>query len=321
VTSGGQRAGVGWAYIGVMLGGAVSVAANIAHSFVPPAGAPPGWRPMQGAVLSAVFWPVALFVAIEILSRTTWPAGIAWRIVRLGGLLPVAVVAAVVSYRHLSGLIRYYGEDGLTATVGPLAVDGLMIVASAALLASPSSRPDTVMSPVADQATLPTGPVEDVATADEPVTPPASGDATTEPAAPAKDGTRSASRRSQLDEARAFVRAELAAGRNPSGAAVGRHFGRNSRWGQRLVREVAELASPTTDAVEGSSRTHTRSTELSPPSTGALSQEASIDQANSPSEAVHFGPLSTYPSKITDLPAEVHTKALQSDGAFTSISP
>jgi hypothetical protein len=48
---------------------------------------------MHDAVLSAVLWPVALFVAIEILSRTTSPAGMAWRIVRLGGLLPVAVVA------------------------------------------------------------------------------------------------------------------------------------------------------------------------------------------------------------------------------------
>lgn len=101
-----------------------------------PAGAPPDWSPLPGAVVGAVFWPVALFVAIEILARTAWPAGLPWKVVRLGGLLPVAVVAAVVSYRHLAGLIRFYGEDGLTATVGPLAVDGLMIVASAAIVAS-----------------------------------------------------------------------------------------------------------------------------------------------------------------------------------------
>ena len=150
-----RRDGVGWAYAGVLLGGAVSVAANVAHSFVPPAGVPSGWHPMRGAVLSAVFWPVSLFVALEILSRTTWPAGILWRVIRLGGLLPVAVVAAVVSYRHLSGLIRYYGEDGLTATFGPLAVDGLMVVASAALLASSVSPPIGVVSPADERATPP----------------------------------------------------------------------------------------------------------------------------------------------------------------------
>ena len=156
-----RRDGVGWAYVGVLLGGAVSVAANVAHSFVPPAGVPPGWHPMRGAVLSAVFWPVSLFVALEILSRTTWPAGILWRAIRLGGLLPVAVVAAVVSYRHLSGLIRYYGEDGLTATFGPLAVDGLMVVASAALLASSVSPPTRVMSPADESATPPADGAQD----------------------------------------------------------------------------------------------------------------------------------------------------------------
>ena len=124
-----RGARLGWAYGAAGLGGTVSVAANVAHSFVPPAGASAGWQPLPGAVTAAVFWPVALFVAIEVLSRTAWPDGGWWRLVRFGGLLPVALVAAVVSYRHLSGLIRYYGEDGLTATVGPLAVDGLMIVA------------------------------------------------------------------------------------------------------------------------------------------------------------------------------------------------
>jgi hypothetical protein len=314
VTSGDQRNGVGWAYVGVMLGGAVSVAANVAHSFVPPIGAPPGWRPMQGAVLSAVFWPVALFVAIEILSRTTWPEGIAWRMVRLGGLLPVAVVAAVVSYRHLSGLIRYYGEDGLTAAFGPLAVDGLMIVASAALLASPSSPPSTVVSPLAEQATLPAGPVQDVASTDDPATPPASGDATTEPAAPVKNGSRSPTPRSQLDEARTFVRAELAAGRNPSGAAVGRRFGRNNRWGQRIVREVTEFASGKTDGAEGSSRTRSHRTKLSPELTGTLAHEVSTDEADPPSEPPTPDSPESVPSRSTGSPAEVHTKAFQSDG-------
>jgi hypothetical protein len=119
-----------------MLGGAVSIAANVAHSYVPPADAPPGWGPPSGAVLGAVFWPVALFVAIEILARTPWRPGWRWLALRLGGLLPVAVVAAVVSYRHLAGLLAYYREDPLTATIGPLAVDGLMVMATAALIAT-----------------------------------------------------------------------------------------------------------------------------------------------------------------------------------------
>jgi hypothetical protein len=131
-----SSAGRGWAYAGALLGAGVSVAANVAHSYVPPADAGPAWSPHTGAVVGAVFWPVALLVAIEVLARVPWPNAARWTVVRFGGLGPVAIVAAVVSYRHLSGLLSYYGEDGITSTVGPLAVDGLMVMATGALLAT-----------------------------------------------------------------------------------------------------------------------------------------------------------------------------------------
>lgn len=135
--------GRGWGYAGALLGGLVSIAANVAHSYVAPAGAAPGWRPAFGAVVGAVFWPVALFVAIEILARTAWPRAVRWVVVRFLGLLPVAVVAAIVSYGHLSGLLAHYGESSLTAHLGPLAVDGLMVMASSALMATaPGRTPD-----------------------------------------------------------------------------------------------------------------------------------------------------------------------------------
>lgn len=134
-------AGRGWAYLGAILGGTVSIAANIAHSYVPPSNAPADWAPQPGAVVGAIFWPIALFVAVEILARIAWPTGRGWTILRFGGLLPVALVAAVVSYRHLAGLLGYYGEDPLTVAIGPLAVDGLMIMATGALLATGNDRP------------------------------------------------------------------------------------------------------------------------------------------------------------------------------------
>ena len=136
--------GRGWGYVGAVLGGLVSIAANVAHSYVPPAHAPAGWHPPFGDVVGAVFWPVALFVAIEILARTAWPRATRWVVVRFAGLLPVAVVAAIVSYGHLSGLLAHYGESSLTAHLGPLAVDGLMVMASSALMATaPGRTPDT----------------------------------------------------------------------------------------------------------------------------------------------------------------------------------
>jgi hypothetical protein len=141
--------GLAWPYAGLILGGGVSVAANVAHSYVPPSRALPGWTPSPGAVLLAAFWPAAVFVAVEIMARASWAAGRRWVLVRWGGLAPVALVAAVVSYRHLSGLLGFYGEDRVTVEIGPLAVDGLMIVSTGALLAM---SPRTITTVDLDQA-------------------------------------------------------------------------------------------------------------------------------------------------------------------------
>jgi hypothetical protein len=87
-----------------------------------------------------VFWPVALFVAIEIMARTPWPEQRRWTWLRFGGLTAVATVAAIVSYRHQAGLLAFYGEDSVTTVLGPLAVDGLMVMAAGALLATRRTR-------------------------------------------------------------------------------------------------------------------------------------------------------------------------------------
>lgn len=132
--------GRGWAYTGAILGGAVSIAANVAHSFIPPHNAPATWTPEPGAVVGAIVWPVFLFIAVEILARVLWPRGGGWQLMRWGGLLPVTVVAAFVSYRHLSGLLAHYGEEPIVYLLGPLAVDGLMVMATGALMATGRQR-------------------------------------------------------------------------------------------------------------------------------------------------------------------------------------
>jgi hypothetical protein len=130
-----KQRGRGWAYTGAILGGLASIAANVAHSFLPPHGAPTDWAPEPGAVVGAIVWPVFLFITVEILYRTAWPRGWSWGILRWAGLLPTAGVAAFVSYRHLSGLLAQYGEEPIVYYLGPLAVDGLMIMAAGALMA------------------------------------------------------------------------------------------------------------------------------------------------------------------------------------------
>jgi len=159
--------GRGWAYTGAILGGLVSVAANVAHSFIAPAGAPSGWSPQPGAVVGAIVWPVFLFVAVEILARYTWPAGGWWTLLRFGGMTPVTLVAAFVSYRHLSGLLTYYGEDTLVSTFGPLAVDGLMVMATGAILATGARIRHTTTAPAMASAV----PAKPASITTEPATP------------------------------------------------------------------------------------------------------------------------------------------------------
>lgn len=130
-----------WAYLGVVVGAVVSVAANVAHSYVRPPDLPDelsavAWTPEPGAVIGATFWPIALLITTEIMVRTHWPPGRAWLLLRFLGLLPVAAVAGIVSYLHLHGLLQHYHEAPLTCLIAPLSVDGLMVMASSALVAS-----------------------------------------------------------------------------------------------------------------------------------------------------------------------------------------
>jgi hypothetical protein len=131
----GQPSGarlVAWSAFG--LGVAASVAANVAHA-----------QPQIGPRVAAAFVPLALLLAVECMSRPRWHrAGAWWGLARYGGTGLVALVAAVMSYRHMRSLLLSYGEDPLNAAIGPLAVDGLMVVAGFALLAMnhPAQQPD-----------------------------------------------------------------------------------------------------------------------------------------------------------------------------------
>ncbi|MGI5237004.1 hypothetical protein [Dactylosporangium sp. CA-139066] len=147
--------GRGWAYTGAILGGAISVAANIAHSFIRPATAPDTWSPEPGAVISAMAWPVVLFVAVEILARTPWPNKVSYHLLRWAGLPPVAFVAALVSYRHLSGLLAYYGEEPIVQRLGPIAIDGLMLMATGAIIATRHMTTPAADTTPADTSTQP----------------------------------------------------------------------------------------------------------------------------------------------------------------------
>lgn len=125
--------GVSWLAFG--LGIIISVSANVGHIWFV---SKPSAEAMISAMVFAAFWPVALAVAVEVLSRVTWPAALRWP--GLLGTVLVGGVALVVSYRHMNGLLLYFGESNLSAMLGPIGVDGLLIVGGFALLAIGETR-------------------------------------------------------------------------------------------------------------------------------------------------------------------------------------
>lgn len=124
---------VAWA--GFVFGSLTSVAANVLAARIPPAGAHPGWTPAVDAQLGAAVWPLALLLSVEALARVRWPGGFGWLLARYGGVAGVAVGSALISYGHISHVLTTWGYSELGARVGPLVIDGLMVVAGFALLA------------------------------------------------------------------------------------------------------------------------------------------------------------------------------------------
>jgi hypothetical protein len=164
--------GRGVAYTGLFVGVGVSVAGNVAHAYVPPSGAPVGWGPPGGLVLSAAVWPLVLFLAVEAMLQVPWPRTWYYVVARWGGLSVVAFVAGFISYQHLSDLLTFWGEDGLTTDVGPIvlnatdlgpfAVDGLMVMCAGALLALRDCQPVVEPSTIEDLSRLTTAAVNSV---------------------------------------------------------------------------------------------------------------------------------------------------------------
>lgn len=122
----GQR----WAYCGLVGGIGFSILGNVTHTVLAQSGVAMAIR-----VPLAVIWPVFLFVAIEVLVRVDWRERFIDHIGRAVLWVPVGMVSAVVSYRHLHSLLSLADpQDWFSALIGPAAIDGLMLGCTAALL-------------------------------------------------------------------------------------------------------------------------------------------------------------------------------------------
>jgi len=143
------------AWLGFGFGTVMSIAGNVLYTWVPrpPENAPEDWAPPTDwapsipSQIGAAVWSVGLLLAVEILSRVTWPEGRGWQVAKYGGAGTVAVGSAVISYGHLQHVLYAWGY-GLGSYVGPLVLDGLMVVSGFALLAMGTElRPTKATAP------------------------------------------------------------------------------------------------------------------------------------------------------------------------------
>lgn len=113
--------GRGPAYAGVVLGFAASITGNIASTLLTDSAVSLWLR-----VPVSVLWPILTYVGIETLTRTQWQKRWTHHLARLVLIVPVAGVAAYVSYLHQHHLLILMGEKGMTQLFGPLAIDGAL---------------------------------------------------------------------------------------------------------------------------------------------------------------------------------------------------
>jgi hypothetical protein len=115
-----------WACRGViLLATAVSVWANILHS---DRGAVP--------IIINALPPLIVLAGFELISRIPIPEGTPWlmRWARVIAVIGVSGIGAWLSYWHQNSAFLRYAKDVQTATLLPLSIDGLMIIASVSLI-------------------------------------------------------------------------------------------------------------------------------------------------------------------------------------------
>jgi hypothetical protein len=140
------------AWLGFVFGSVMSIAANVLHAWLPVDERPAGWSPGIAPQVGSAVWPIGLLLSVEVLSRVPWAPGFWWALARYGGAGTVAVGSAIISYGHVHEVLLAWDYGPLGAAVGPLVLDGLMVVSGFALLTMSREQAGTAGSVTADLA-------------------------------------------------------------------------------------------------------------------------------------------------------------------------
>lgn len=119
------------AYVSLGVGAGLSMAGNLADTY----------RTRGAATdtldeVMAIGWPALVILAIEMFVSPRWSAKTMFQVWRWVGCLAVGGMAMIVSWTHLHGLMASRGQLDIVAILGPLAIDGMAIMATGLILST-----------------------------------------------------------------------------------------------------------------------------------------------------------------------------------------
>lgn len=121
----------GIAYLALLLGAGLSVAGNVADTFRTRG-------PLTDSldIIMAAAWPILVLVTIELFVSRLWSTERGYQALRWTGCLAIGTMAMLVSWVHLHDLLATRGQLTAVAIVGPLAIDGMAIMATGLILST-----------------------------------------------------------------------------------------------------------------------------------------------------------------------------------------
>lgn len=127
------------AYVSLLVGAGLSVAGNLADTY----------RTRGNGVdaldkVMAAGWPILVLLAIEMFVSPRWSSARMFQAWRWLGCLAVGGMAMVVSWTHLHDLMSSRGQLPVVSVLGPLAIDGMAIMATGLILSTRTRVPVSV---------------------------------------------------------------------------------------------------------------------------------------------------------------------------------
>jgi hypothetical protein len=119
------------AYVSLLVGAGLSVAGNLADTYRTRG---PATDTLDQVM--AAGWPILVLLAIEMFVSPRWSAARMFQVWRWTGCLAVGGMAMVVSWTHLHDLMSSRGQMSLVSVLGPLAIDGMAIMATGLILST-----------------------------------------------------------------------------------------------------------------------------------------------------------------------------------------